>query len=127
MALIGNLGKTSLAAACRQVPLVSGVRHIALCPALKAKAGRMEQVEVDEQHVKDQLGQKSMAFVKKAEKMNAQRAKKHVVFRKKDWIIGGTCFGIAIGIYAYTIYAMKQERFLDDFDMPDPLEEEERK
>lgn len=122
MALISSIGKTSLAA-CR----FSGVRHISLGPALKAKVQRMEQVEVDEQHVKDKLGQKSMAFVKKAEKLNAQRAKKHVVFRRKDWIIGGTCFGIAVGIYGYTIYAMKQERFLDDFEMPDPLEEEERR
>jgi len=95
--------------------------------SFKAKSKHMEQVEVDEQHVKDQLGQQSMAFVKKAEKMNRQRASKHVVFRRKDWIIGGSCFGLAIAIYAYTIYAMKQERFLDDFEMPDPLDDSERK
>jgi len=121
MALICRLGKAALV--CRLQP----IRNIAVCPALKAKAKRMEQVEVDEQHVKDQLGQKSMAFVKKAEKMNAKRASKHVLFRRKDWVIGGTCFAIAIAIYGYTIYAMKQERFLDDFEMPDPLEESERK
>ncbi len=32
-----------------------------------------------------------------------------------------------MSIYAYTIYAIKQERFLDDFDMPDPLEEQAKK
>ena len=42
-------------------------------------------------------------------------------------MIAGTCLCIAISIYAYTIYAMKQETFLDDFEMPDPLAEEERK
>ena len=42
-------------------------------------------------------------------------------------MIGWTCITIAISIYAYTIFAMKQETFLDDFDMPDPLLEEERK
>jgi len=41
-------------------------------------------------------------------------------------MIGGTCMGIAISIYAYTIFAMKQETFLDDFEMPDPLLGEER-
>ena len=35
------------------------------------------------------------------------------------------CFVIAVSIYCYTIYAIKQERFLDDFEMPDPLEEQE--
>lgn len=123
--VVGQLGKVSLMAASR-LP-ATAVRNISVCPALMAKAKRMEQVEVDEQHVKDKLGHKSMAFVKKAEKMNAKRATKHVVFRRKDWVIGGTCFAIAIGIYGYTIYAMKQERFLDDFEMPDPLEESERK
>ena len=34
---------------------------------------------------------------------------------------------LAIAIYGYTIYAIKQERFLDDFEMPDPLDESERK
>ena len=41
-------------------------------------------------------------------------------------MIGCTCIAIAISIYAYTIFAMKQETFLDDFDMPDPLLEEDR-
>jgi len=125
MALFGcHFGKataTTLAAARRL-----SARSLSGCSALNAKAKRMEQVEVDEPHVKSQLGHKSMAFVKKAEKMNARRATKHVTFRRKDWIIGGSCFAIAIAIYGYTIYAMKQERFLDDFEMPDPLEESER-
>jgi len=41
-------------------------------------------------------------------------------------VIGLTCLGIAGGIYGYTMYAMKQEQFLDDFEMPDPLEEDTR-
>ena len=38
----------------------------------------------------------------------------------------GVCFTVAITIYGYTMYAIKQERFLDDFDMPDPLSEDVR-
>ena len=103
----------------------SALRPFSVSSAALKKIPTMEQVEVDEKHVKDKLGP-AMAFVKKAEKQNAQRAKKHVKYRRTDWIIGGTCIGMAIGIYGYTIYAMKQERFLDDFEMPDPLEEEDR-
>ncbi len=173
------------------------------------KAPRMSQVEVDEPHVQKQLGQIQMDFVKKAEKLNADRASKHRHFRRGDYMIAGhdrkrlsrtcgeahihsccccfvvvvllamkfvtlqtvivlhtsqnhtlvtlfavhhclaaglgtesvlvyiwiswisffigTCIAIAISIYAYTIYAIKQERFLDDFEMPDPLAESERK
>lgn len=91
-----------------------------------AKVEPMQQVEVDEKAVRDKLGQRTLAFVKKAERANAARAAKHVKFRRTDWWIGGFCFSLAVGIYAYTIYAMKQEKFLDDFDMPDPLEETQR-
>ena len=31
----------------------------------------------------------------------------------------------AIGIYLYTIFAIKQETFLDDFEMPNPLPDED--
>ena len=44
----------------------------------------------------------------------------------KDWLIGGGALATAIGIYMYTIFAIQQEKFLDDFDMPDPLEEADR-
>lgn len=87
----------------------------------------MQQVEVDEANVKQKLGEIQMAFVKKAETMNKKRASKHIFHRKKDWVIGTTCIAIAISIYAYTIFAMKQENFLDDFELPDPLLEDERK
>ena len=46
----------------------------------------------------------------------------HRFFRRKDWMIAGTCFGIVIGIYSYTIFAIQQEKFLDDFDMPEEID-----
>ena len=33
------------------------------------------------------------------------------------------CFSAIIAIYSYTIFAIKQETFLDDFEMPDPMED----
>ena len=67
-----------------------------------------------------------MEFVRIAERQNAERALRHKKYRRKDWVIAGTCFFIAIAIYGYTMYAIKQEKFLDDFDMPDPLAEDVR-
>ena len=82
----------------------------------------MNQVEVDETTVQQKLGQINMDFVRKAEKRNKERATLHRFFRRKDWIIAGTCFGIVIGIYSYTIFAIQQEKFLDDFDMPEEID-----
>ena len=86
------------------------------------KAPRMSQVEVDEADVQQRLGKINMDFVRKAEKRNKERATMHRFFRRKDWMIAGTCFGIVIGIYSYTIFAIQQEKFLDDFDMPEEID-----
>ena len=64
-----------------------------------------------------------MDLVKKAEEMKLNHAEKHRQRRRKDWIVGGSCLAVAVGIYAFTIFSIKQEKFLDDFEMPDPLEE----
>ncbi len=87
----------------------------------------MEQVEVDEPNVQKQLGRIQMDMIRKAEDANKSRAARHVKYRKKDWYIGGICFAIAITIYSYTIYAIKQEKFLDDFEVPIPLPEQQAK
>ena len=72
-----------------------------------------------------QLGELKMGLIRKAEKENLKRAKKHVKYRRRDWMIGGTCIGIIIGVYSYTIWAMQQETFLDDFEVPNPIPEDE--
>merc|ERR1712131_306569 len=85
--------------------------HYSVSSTSFAQAPRMEQVEVDEDDVQKRLG-----------KRNKERAKTHRFFRRKDWMIAGTCFGIVIGIYSYTIWAIQQEKFLDDFDMPEEID-----
>ena len=57
--------------------------------AEKAAASRMTQVEVDEAHVQQQLGQMQMDFVRRAERANEERANKHRKFRRGDTMIGG--------------------------------------
>lgn len=89
------------------------------------KVETMKQVDVDERLVQDKLGTMHMDFVRKAEKKNKERAKMHKFFRRTDWMIAATCFSIVIGIYGYTMYAIKQERFLDDFEMPEEIDKTE--
>jgi len=103
------------------LPKPVACRSLSYSTPRMAKAPTMEQVEVDETHVKEKLGDIQMAFVRKAEFRNADRAQKHRHFRKKDTISGLICLAIVVSIYSYTIIAVKQEDFLDDFEDPDPL------
>jgi len=89
---------------------------------LSSKAPRMKQIEVDEIEVQQKLGKINMDFVRKAEKRNKERAAMHRFFRRKDWMIAAFCFSLVIGIYSYTIWAIQQEKFLDDFEMPEEID-----
>ena len=96
-----------------------------MCRAQKSTAKTMEQVDVDDSKIQATLGKIQMGIIRKAEKEKAERAKSFILLRKKHIKTGIFCASIAIGIYAYTIFAIKQETFLDDFDMPDPIPEED--
>jgi len=85
----------------------------------------MKQVDVDELEVQKRLGHTSMNFVRKAEKKNKARAKMHRFYRRTDWMIAAFCFALVISIYSYTMFAIKQETFLDDFDMPEEIDRTE--
>jgi len=89
---------------------------------VKMKAPTMKQVEVDEEDVQNKLGRLQMNFIKKAEKRNKKRANLHRFFRRKDWMIASFCVFLVLSIYFYTIFAIKQEKFLDDFDMPEEID-----
>jgi len=102
-------------------------RLAAVARYYSSKPPRMSQVEVDEPAVQRQLGEMQMNFVKRAEKVNLERSKRHKFFRRGDFLILGGCLSLAVAIYSYTIWSIKQENFLDDFEMPDPLEEVESK
>lgn len=57
-------------------------------------------------------------FIKLAEKNNLERVAKLQRVRKNNLI---TAFALGVGvlgIYGYSIFAVKQESFLDDFDEP---------
>lgn len=89
------------------------------------KTETMKQVEVDEVDVQKRLGNINMDFVRKAERKNKERAKMHTFFRRTDWVIATFCFGLVISIYSYTMFAIRQEKFLDDFEMPEEIDRTE--
>lgn len=62
-----------------------------------------------------------VVYMKRVEQQNLERAQKVQAYRITN---RRTAIGLAlgvIGIYAYTIYAVKQEKFLDDFDEPEKI------
>jgi len=56
-----------------------------------------------------------MEFIHMAERQNQERALRHKKYRRKDWMIAGSCFAIAISIYSYTMYAIKQVSMLSNY------------
>lgn len=62
--------------------------------------------------------------MKRVEEINLQRVTKLTQIRKKNIFTAAfLAFGV-IGIYAYTIGAVKQEEFLDDFNEPEKMNTE---
>jgi hypothetical protein len=60
-----------------------------------------------------------IVYMKRMEEQNLQRATRVQGYRKAN---NRTAIALAlgvIGIYAYTIYSVKQEKFLDDFEVPE--------
>ncbi|XP_059622366.1 cytochrome c oxidase assembly factor 3, mitochondrial [Phlebotomus argentipes] len=77
-----------------------------------------EQPKVKYSDPKRQLRPTQVDFMRLIEQQNLERVQKLKKTRKNNLItalsLGGTC----IAIYAYSMLAVKQEKFLDDFEEP---------
>ncbi|XP_078048763.1 cytochrome c oxidase assembly factor 3, mitochondrial-like [Augochlora pura] len=62
-----------------------------------------------------------LLHLKEAEHINLMRAARHRELRWKTSLLGISLALGVVGIYAYTIKAVKQETFLDDFDEPETI------
>lgn len=60
-----------------------------------------------------------VVYMKRVEEQNLQRARRVQGYRKANNRIAIALGLGVIGIYSYTIYAVKQEKFLNDFEMPE--------
>ncbi|XP_050295553.1 cytochrome c oxidase assembly factor 3, mitochondrial [Anthonomus grandis grandis] len=58
-------------------------------------------------------------FISRVSKENLDRVAKLKRVRRNNWITFGFLGATVLGIYSYTIYSVKQETFLDDFNIPE--------
>lgn len=59
-----------------------------------------------------------LKFMKLVESEHLERVAKLKTIRQRNLITGWALGGIVLSIYGYSIYAVKQEDFLDDFVEP---------
>lgn len=57
-------------------------------------------------------------FMRLLEQENRERVAALLRYKKKSRFIGVALAGAVLGIYSYTILAIGQEKFLDDFEEP---------
>lgn len=61
----------------------------------------------------------NILLMQEIEKKNSERVKQLIKLRRSNKILG-SLLGVAVfSIYLYTIYTVKQEKFLDDFKEPE--------
>lgn len=65
------------------------------------------------------LSQTELDFMKIIEKQNLQRVQKLQRMRRTNIITGCLLGGGVLSIYLYSMFAVQQERFLDDFNEPE--------
>lgn len=87
----------------------------------------MEQIDVDDPKNQVKIGSIEMSLIRQAEELQKVKAEKHIAQRRRTSVMLLGLVSLVLSIYFYTMYAMKQETFLDDFEMPDEpdLEDEE--
>jgi len=59
-------------------------------------------------------------YMKKLQEKNAERYAKEKVLRRRYNITGSALALFVFGVYFYTMFSIKQEKFLDDFEVPEP-------
>jgi hypothetical protein len=79
-----------------------------------AKESTMPEVDMKKEFSK--LNAADQHFIKKVEEMNLKRASDAKLLRTKNKVTGLVIGAAVIGIYAYTILSVKQEKFLDELD-----------
>lgn len=58
-------------------------------------------------------------YMKRVGEENLERVIKLKKYRKKNRFLGSCLAAVAASIYCYTLYAIKQEKFFDNFDEPE--------
>ncbi|XP_018909611.2 cytochrome c oxidase assembly factor 3, mitochondrial [Bemisia tabaci] len=67
---------------------------------------------------KDKLPKSARFYMQLLEQQNVERARRIALTRYKNRILGAVLASTVLSIYGYTMFATKQETFLDDFEEP---------
>nr|CAD7399516.1 unnamed protein product [Timema cristinae]CAD7433089.1 unnamed protein product [Timema monikensis] len=81
-------------------------------------ADKESMPKVDFEKDKAKFKNTAVDYIKLIEKLNLERVQKLQRIRRNNIITGCVLGGSVLGIYAYSMYSVKQETFLDDFDEP---------
>jgi len=84
----------------------------------QAASDRLRKIDLSKDW--ESLPQAQQLYIKKIIEKNNERYEKENKLRTHYRISATVLFGIVFSIYFYSMYAVKQEKFLDDFDMPTP-------
>lgn len=88
-----------------------------------AKDGTEYMKKVDINKEFDTLSKAEKLYVKRLNELADKRYQDKLRLRKIARYAGFSLAAFAFSIYFYTMYAIKQEKFLDDFDLPDPVDQ----
>lgn len=67
-----------------------------------------------------QFPEAAQIYMKKLNERNLERYAKEKQLQKHYKISGAVLFAVVLSVYFYTMYAINQEKFLDDFTVPEP-------
>lgn len=75
----------------------------------------------------NKLSARDREFIERVSRENQIRVARLQRVRRNNLFTLGALCSIVVGIYGYTIYAVKQETFLDDFEQPAKIIEKPHK
>uniref|UniRef100_A0A182JB89 Cytochrome c oxidase assembly factor 3 n=1 Tax=Anopheles atroparvus TaxID=41427 RepID=A0A182JB89_ANOAO len=91
---------------------------------MSSSAGPKSEFKIEESGRK--LNRTEVDFMRLIEQQNLQRVQKLQRQRRNNKLTGIALGGTVLGIYLYSMFSVKQEKFLDDFEEPVKLEVENK-
>lgn len=105
---------------------VSLIRHMLFSNLLRSEAAAVQPAasdrlrKIDIEKDMDKLPKAQQMYIKRMIEKNNERYAKEKKLRTHYRISAGVLFSVVFSIYFYSMYAVKQESFLDNFDVPAP-------
>jgi cytochrome c oxidase assembly factor 3 len=99
----------------KRVVLLNGVRHNTTDAAKTTSSSPTASAILP-----SNMSNIEQMYMKKLQEKNAERYAKERVLRRRYNITGVALSLFVFSVYFYTMFSIKQEKFLDDFEVPEP-------